>query len=102
MVVPVTIPKFAPAAYVVIDHANTPWFAMRTASWSTVNGASARHAASPGGAYGTVGTPAPSDTTASAMSGRSSVTPATENPVAVGGCACTTACTSGRERYTVR
>ena len=44
----------------------------------------------------------PSVVITSASTARSSGMPATANPVASGGCACTTALTSGRLRYTSR
>ena len=61
-----------------------------------MNAASERQASAPGAANGTVGTPTPSDTTASARNASSSGTPATANPVAVGGWAWMTAFTSLR------
>jgi hypothetical protein len=54
-----------------------------------------------GVAYSAIGT-LPSVVTTSASTARSSGMPATANAVATGGCACTTALTSGRCRYTSR
>jgi hypothetical protein len=85
-------------AVILLPQVTAPWFASSMPSCAlmylrTASGSSAVD----GVAYSAIGM-LPSVVSTSASTARSSAMPATAKPVAVGGCACTTALTSGRLR----